>query len=130
MEIKEINNHVELELCIIKLKEEKLRQEDELKQKIKNFANNLDPLVLVKDALHKMAENKEIQFDAMKVAFNYGSNYLIEKIFGKNTGFKAYITEVLTGKIIATLVDKYLPELLSSISNLLRKSHKQDEERG
>ncbi|HAX96709.1 MAG TPA: hypothetical protein DCY35_09365 [Prolixibacteraceae bacterium] len=81
----EITNYTGVAIRIMHLKQEKLRQEDELKYELKEFVYNLSPVSMVKQSRHKLAEDREVQIDLTKIGLNWGANFLIDRILGKNS---------------------------------------------
>lgn len=123
MQNKEILNHSELSLCIMQLKSDILLQEDELKHTFKGFLFTLNPISIVKDSIHELARDKEVQFDLTKVGLNLGTNFLIEQVLGRNRSIKGFLSSVLVEKFSNTFINKNASGIISGISKFLNKNN-------
>ncbi len=123
MENKKILNHTELSMCIMQLKSDILLQEDELKHKFKEFLFTLNPISIVKDSIHQLARDKEVQFDLTKVGLNVGANFLIDQVLGRNRSIKGFLSSLLVEKFSNTFINKNASGIISGISKLLSKNN-------
>jgi hypothetical protein len=123
MQNKETLNHAELSLRIMELKSEILLQEDELKYRFKEFLFTLNPISIVKDSIHELASDKEVQFDLTKVGLNLGANFLIDQVLGRNRSIKGFLSSVLVEKFSNTFINKNASGIISGISKLLSKNN-------
>jgi hypothetical protein len=121
MENRQINSYTELIWHISLLKEENIKQEEELKHKIKDFAYSLNPLNIIKNSLHKLTEDKEVQLDLTQVILNYGSNFIIEKIFGNKRHIGSYLTKALIERLTSWLIKNNLPDIVSTVTNFFHR---------
>jgi hypothetical protein len=122
MENIEISGHTELIMQIMHLKQEKFRQEDELKYTFKEFVFTLNPISMVKNSLHDLAQDSEVQFDMAKVGMNMGANYIIERILGKNSSFKGFLSALIVEKVSAALINTNLTKIISGIRKLTHRN--------
>ena len=123
MQKREIINHSELSLRIMQLKSEILLQEDELKHTFKEFLFTLNPITIVKDSIHELARDKEVQFDLAKVGLNVGADFLIDQILGRNRSIKGFLSSVLIEKLSNTFINKNTSGIISGISKFLNKNN-------
>lgn len=127
METTEIVNHTELLMRITLLREEKCRQEEEIKDTFNNFVSTLDPVYLVKKSLHNLAEDKDVQYNLSKVVLNFGTSFIIDKILGKNRSIKGFLSAVLVERFSTSVINNNLPKIISVITNLLHKNSEKKE---
>lgn len=123
MQKKEILNHAELSLHIMQLKSDIALQEDELKHTFKSFLFTLNPVSIVKDSIHELAKDKEVQFDLTKVGLNVGANFLIDQLLGRNRSIKGFLSSVLIEKFSNTFINKNASGIISGITKLLSKKN-------
>ena len=123
MRNKEILNHVELSLRIMELKSEVLLQQDNLKYTFKGFLFTLNPISIVKESIHELAKDKEVQFDLTKVGLNLGADFLINQVLGRNRSIKGFLSSVLLEKLSNTFINKNASGIISGISKLLSKNN-------
>jgi hypothetical protein len=121
MENSGISTYTELKLRIIHLKSEKAKQEEELKQSFKAFANSINPVSIVKESIHELARDKEVQVDLTKIVLNIGTNLIINKILGRDHSIKDFLSSLLIEKISGFLENKNVSQIVTGISNLLHK---------
>ena len=126
MENTEISGHVELLLRIRQLKVEKLRQENELKYTFREFANSLEPLSVVKRSLHKMTQDKEVQFDLAKAGLNLSTNFIIGAVLGKYRGIKGFLSSVLLEKISTVFINNNVSEIIAGIDKLVYQNSEKE----
>ena len=122
MENTEITGYSEMVMRIMHLKQEKFRQEDELKDAFKEFIYNLSPVSMVKQSLHKLAEDREVQFDLTKIGLNLGANFLIDRILGKNSSLKGFLSALLVEKISDSFINNNLSTIISGIRRLIDRN--------
>jgi hypothetical protein len=118
MENTEITNHSELIIQIALVKSEKTRQEEALKYIIKEFSISLNPLSIIKNSIHELAADKVVKLDLAKVGLNMGANFLIEKLLGRNSSIKGFLSSLLVEKVSGGLISNNMPKILSVINNL------------
>jgi hypothetical protein len=128
MENIQINSYTELVWQISLLKEENVKQEEEIKHKIKDFVHNLNPLTMIKNSLHKLTEDKEVQFDLTQVILNYSSNFIIEKIFGKKRGIGTYISKIMIEKLSGWMITNNLQDIISAVTNFFHREPHTEED--
>jgi hypothetical protein len=125
MEDKLITSHTDLSLRIMHLKSEKFRQEEALKHDFQELLYTLNPVSVLKESLHDMAEEKEVQLDLVKVGLNMGANLIIDKVLGKNRSIKGFFSSLIVEKLAASFINKNSSKVLSGIAHVL---HPREEE--
>ena len=117
MENKEISNYPELLLHIMHLKQEKFRQEDEIKYTIREIIFLLNPITMVKKAVHDLAEDSEAKFNMAKVGLDVGINMLLNRIWRNKGGIKGFIGKLIIEKFSSTFIGNNLSKIVSGIRN-------------
>jgi len=125
-----IGSHAELALRIMQLKGEKFQQEEEIKRSFKEFTYTLNPISIVKESIHELAHDKEVQVDILKVGINVGANFLIGKVLGKNNSIKGYLSTMLVQTISSSFIHNNINSstLISGISKLFRAEPEEEEQ--
>lgn len=111
----EITNHAELMSHIVLLRTEKSRQEQELRQSLKEFADRFDHLNLLKTYLHEFASDKNVQVDLAKVGLNLGVDFIIRKVMGTS------ISSMLIEKLSSLFISGNMSKILSGISTFINR---------
>ncbi len=119
MKNQEISNHANLILSIKELNNLKILREKELKRNLREIVDNLSPMSMIKNSLHELAKDKEIQLDLTKVGLKIGAEFLIDKIFGRNKSIKGFLSSLLAEKVSSSLINNNLSEIISGVGNLL-----------
>ena len=119
MEKKEITSYSELLMRIEYLKLEKTKQEEELKVTFKEFVDSLDPIQMLKQSLHKLAEDKEVQVDLTRVGVSIGVNYIISKILYKNNNLKGFLSSVLINLLSTALTTENISKIINAVTNFI-----------
>ena len=101
MENKLITNHAELVLRIMHLKSEKFSQEEELMHSFKELTYMLNPATIMKN----MAGDKEVKTSLAKAGLSLGSNYLIDKVLGRNRSIKGFVMSVFVEKLSNMIIN-------------------------
>jgi hypothetical protein len=120
MENKEISNYPELVLHIMHLKQEKFRQEEEIKYTIRELIYLLNPLTIIKQGLHNLATDAETRFDMLKVGLSMGTSMLANRIMRNRSGITGFIGKLLLGKFSSSVIGRNLTNIVSGITNRLR----------
>lgn len=128
MENKNISSHTELVLRIMELKAEKFNREEELRTSFKEFVYTLNPISLVKESLHNLAEDREVKFDLAKIGINLGANFLIDKLLGRNRSIKGFLSSVLIEKFSSFFLnnDNNISKIVSEVSKLMHPKSEQE----
>lgn len=116
-----ITSYDDLVLHIMHLKVEQFKQEEELKHTFQDFISTLYPSSIVKATLHKLATDKEVQFDLTKVGLNMGTNLIIDQIFGKNRSIKGFLSSALIEKFTSSFINNNTSKIMSVIGNLIHR---------
>src|ERR1700757_4775111 len=97
METETIVNYNELVLRIRQLKAEKFQQEEELSKLVKEVTDSINLTSIVKNSLHALTENREIQMDIGKVGLDVTTTALTSWIASKQGSIKGFVGTMLLG---------------------------------
>ena len=100
-----ITNHKDLVLRITHLKASKLRQEEDLKHVFTTVIGAMNPVSILKDSIHELAENKAIQLDLTKVGLDIVTNFVIDKVLGRNRSIRGFLSSVLVEKLSGSFIN-------------------------
>ena len=114
MENVDINNHTELVMRIMHLKQEKFRQEEGIKYSFKEIPYLLNPATMAKKYIHELATDNKFKFDLARVGLNLATNLVITRILSRNQGFKGYLGALLIEKLSSSFI-------ISGISRLMQR---------
>lgn len=105
------------ELCceIDDLQALKIQQEQALKESFYELAYAVNPVNLMKDAIHGLASVRPPNGDIVSIGTNIGSNYVIEKVLGKNRSIKGFISSLIVEKISEELINRNAPQMLNQV---------------
>ncbi len=125
MEKREISTHADLMSLILLARESKDRQEMDLKESFKNFANALSPVEVVKSSLDRLVNDKEVQFDLVKGGMSLGANYLINTIFNKDS-VKGFLSVTVLEKLSSTFIQANAGNIIVGFADLFTEKDKPD----
>jgi len=120
MENREISNYPELVLHIMHLKQNKYRQEEEIKYTIRELIYLLNPITIIKQGIHNLAVDAEARVDMLKVGLSMGANLLVNRIMRNRSGITGFIGKVLLGKFSSSVIGNNLTKIVSGIRDRLR----------
>lgn len=112
-----IHTYKELTLSISQLTELKEAQEAELKRGVKETYEHFRLKNILKRTVKDLAHDEEFVNDGFKAA----SNFVIGKLFNKNSSLKRLVTSILLEKLITPLVKNSKEKIASFITDLLAK---------
>ena len=115
-----IKNHSELLLHIMQLKSQKISQEIEIKHSFKSLINSLSPISMIKNSLRDLSQDKEARFNIAKVGLNLGTNFLIEKVVGRNKSIKGFLSSIILEKFSGAFINKNASSIVTSINKLFK----------
>ena len=100
-----------------------LKEEQELilKEDIKKVYASMQPANMVKRALAKMKEDRELKHDAASLGLNMALEYVIGKVFKKNSSLGAYFKSTVVEQVAGFVLDKYGDKRQGIVSGLLAK---------
>lgn len=116
----EIKDHTDLMIRIQLLKEKKFRQETEIKQIFKKFANSHDPINILKGSIKAITADREIQSNLLKASINTGVHFLVGRVFNRNHPIKDFLSSVMIEKISTKLTDINFTGLLAKGAELFK----------
>jgi hypothetical protein len=117
MENKEISNYSELVLHIMHLKQEKFRQEEEIKYNIRELIFLLNPIYMFKQGLRGLASDSEAKFDLAKVGLDMGISILVNGLLRNRYGIKGMIGKLILEKFSSTVIGNNLSKIVTGIRN-------------
>jgi len=117
MENKEISNYPELVLHIMHLKQEKFKQEEEIKYTLRELIFLLNPITMFKQGLHGLADDSQAKFDLAKVGLDMGISILVNGILRNRYGIKGMIGKLLLEKFSSTIIGNNLSKIVTGIRN-------------
>jgi len=115
-----IKNHSELLLHIMQLKSQKISQEIEIKHSFKSLINSLSPISMIKNSLRDLSQDKEARFNIAKVGLNLGTNFIIEKVVGRNKSIKGFLSSIILEKFSGAFINKNASSIITSINKLFK----------
>lgn len=100
-----------------------LKEEQELilKEDNKKVYASMQPANMVKRALAKMKEDRELKHDAASLGLNMALEYVIGKVFKKNSSLGAYLKSTVVEQVAGFVLDKYGDKIQGIVSGLLAK---------
>lgn len=120
MENQEISSYPELVLHIMHLKQEKFRQEEEIKYTIKELIALLNPISMIKNGIREMALDSEAKFDLAKVGLDIVTSLLINRLMMNTSGIRGLIGKLLVGKFSSSFIYNNISKVVSGIRNRIR----------
>jgi hypothetical protein len=121
-----IRSYAELQLRILQLKLKKQLQEEALRIKIAELVDSFSPAALIKDSLHKLVVDRDVQFDVAKAGLNFGADFIFNQLLGRKAGIPVYLLAKLAQTATGALVKKYSLNILSGLRNLVLPRSKQN----
>lgn len=122
MENKEIKSYPDLVLHIMHLKQQRFRQEEEIKYSIRELIFSLNPIVVIKRTLNDMAQDSQTKFDMAKVGLDMVITMLTHKIMRQTSGLKGFVGKLLIGKFSSSFLYSNAHKVISAIRNKIRPS--------
>lgn len=126
MEKNTISTHTDLQSLILLARASKDRQEEDLKESFKKFAHALSPVEITKSTIHQLVKDKDLQFDLVKGGMDIGASYLIEGLFNKRTGLKAFLSTMALKKLSSTFIQANAGNLIIGVTSWLTAENKVD----
>jgi hypothetical protein len=126
MEKNTISTHTDLQSLILLARASKDRQEEDLKESFKKFAHALSPVEITKSTIHQFVKDKDLQFDLVKGGMDIGASYLIEGLFNKRTGLKAFLSTMALKKLSSTFIQANAGNLIIGVTSWLTAENKVD----
>ena len=102
------NYHLELVQKIKSLQLEKQFYEDDIKVQFCEILEKIDPVAMVKEQIVKLSTDNEIKINAVKLALNFGTNFLIKKLSYKDNFIKKYLFSTITSRFPKSFVSKII----------------------
>ena len=122
MENTEIISHAELLLRIKYLKSEKLRQEDEIKDKVKSLAFNVGLFSFFKGTSNAGNGKKNIFLNLINIGVGNLAGYAIDKILGKKPNFRNIMRSTLLEAFSILLINLNVSSMISRLTEFIHSS--------
>lgn len=119
MRLPDITNHAELRLRIMQLNAEQYSQEEMIRTNLKEIFFSINPVSIIKNSLHELVVDKEVQTDFAKLSLNLVSDFIIGKISGRS--IKSNIMSVILEKVSGMLIKGNSEKIMSGINKLFSK---------
>ena len=114
-----INSHQSLLARIEEVKAQKKIHEKQLQEIIREFADGLDHVKIIKRYLRELAEDKQIQTDVTKIAATVGKDFFIGKIFGKYRSMAGFLSSIIIENISSKYINKYAYKFIDNVRTLI-----------
>ena len=121
MEKAAISIHQDLIILIQEVRDSKELQEEKLKELFQELIHALSPLEVAKSSIHGLVNDKGTQFDLLKGGMNLGVDYLIEKVFKKNSSIKGFLSSVFLEKVSSSFIQNLSVDIIVVISCFFKK---------
>jgi len=86
----------------------KLEQEARINQQYKDLKSAFSVGTILKESIGHIANDKDTQKDLVKIAATTGTNFLIEKILGRNRSIQGYLGSILAEKVSGSFIGKLI----------------------
>lgn len=126
MKNSEISGHADLLLRIEELKLEKFYWEETFKRSLNELVLSFSPVSMVKDSIHKLVTDKQVRTDLMTVGLNAGSDFIIDKVLGRNRSIKGFLSSLLVEKISSNYINKNSSTIIAGIKRLINRNGDQE----
>lgn len=129
MRTTKIHTYNELSLRINQLNDLKDKQEIALKNDVKELYQRLQPKNIIKETAKDLANDTEFRGNSLKALKNIATDFVVGRLFNKNSSVKGFIATVLVEKLVAPLIANNKTKIVDFITNLVSKfNHKKEEE--
>lgn len=91
------------------------QQEQAISDSFFAVAHAVNPVTLMKDAIHGLASVRPTNGDIVSIGTNIGSNYVIEKVLGKNRSIKGFVSALIVEKLSTELINRNAPQMLNQV---------------
>jgi hypothetical protein len=104
-------------------------QEEALKADFKQVLESLQPVNLLKSAVENIKQDRDLKNQAGELGLSLGLDFLVDKLFKKNSSTGAYIKATLVEQVAAFVLDRYgdkIEALVRRLTDKLRSLLKTD----
>jgi hypothetical protein len=116
-----ISDHIALKQRLMHLRSEKFEKEELIERNVKELYYSLDPVVIIKNAVRRIGEDKELRHDVLASALNIGSDFIIGKLFRSNKSIKGFISSLFLERLSSNYVGNHISEIKSTLGSLLNR---------
>src|SRR6185437_15102266 len=119
MRTTKIHTYNELSLRINQLNDLKDKQEIALKNDVKELYQRLQPKNIIKETAKDLANDTEFRGNSLKALKNIATDFVVGRLFNKNSSVKGFIATVLVEKLVAPLIANNKTKIVDFITNLV-----------
>ena len=116
-----ISDHIALKQKLMHLRSEKFEKEELIERNAKELYYSLDPVVIIKNTVRRIREDKELRHDVLASALNIGSDFIIGKLFRSNKSIKGFISSLFLERLSSNYVGNHISEIKSTLGSLLNR---------
>lgn len=125
-----IQTYNELTLRINELTSLKDAQEIALKNDVKELHKKLQLKNILKETVKDLIQDEEFRGNSFKAVKGIATDFVVGRIFNKNSSVKGFIATMLVEKLVAPLIANNKNKIVDFVTNLVSKfSHKKEEEK-
>jgi hypothetical protein len=128
MSTTKINSYNELTLRINQLTSLKDAQEIALKNDVQELYKRLQPKNILKETIKGLANDEEFRGDSFKAVKSIATDFVVGRLFNKNSSVKGFIATMLVEKFVAPLIEKNKGKIVDFVANLVAKYSSKKEE--
>jgi hypothetical protein len=100
--------YTDLQLQIDTLTKEKSVKENEIKIQFTEIITKANPINIFKEYIQGITADKDLELNVSKIGLNLGTNFLIEKILGRNRSIKGFLSSMLVERFSSSLINKLI----------------------
>jgi chromatin segregation and condensation protein Rec8/ScpA/Scc1 (kleisin family) len=116
-----IHTYNELTLRINELTGLKDAQEIALKNDFKELYKKLQPKNILKETVKDLAHDEEFRGDSFKAIKSVATDFVVGRLFNKNSSVKGFIATMLVEKLVTPLIANNKNKIVDFITNLVSK---------
>lgn len=107
-----VPDYVGLRHQIMQLNAKKEEQEELIKHQVKELYYSIHPATILQNAITEVSENTKMHNNIAKVGLTAVTDYIIGKIFRRNSSIRGYFSSIAVEKITEFVLSKH-PNLIS-----------------
>ncbi|MGC4039960.1 MAG: hypothetical protein QM710_03970 [Flavobacterium sp.] len=89
----------------------KAEQEATISRQYKELKGAFSIGTILKESVQHIAEDKDTQKNLVKMAATTSTNFLIEKVLGRNSSLKGYLASILAEKVSGSFIGKLVSKI-------------------
>ncbi|HXD92851.1 MAG TPA: hypothetical protein VNX01_06525 [Bacteroidia bacterium] len=123
-----IHTYDELSLRINQLNGLKDTQEIELKNNLAEVYKRFQLKHILKETVKDLAHDEEFRGNSFKAIKGIATDFVVGRLFNKNSSVKGFIATMLVEKFVAPLIEKNKGKIVDFVANLVAKYSGKKEE--